>query len=343
MIYLIKSAALKDKDDLECRDLEIILKIGYTKDSSKKGRFDCYITENPTCQVLYLIPEGDEQDERNLHYHFRNYLKYGQEWFSYEEEILDFFDTHTTKDSLKELDISLSIRGLDKRAEEIELMYINPILRYEVTANPDTYISIEKKLYEMLNTNLCFLDKLDLDRYFKIEYPNVDFDTALKKEAIPANIENLISDFYKLSNIMDQLKFAENQEKSLSKQDFNAFLNRLPVRIQNYIILLGFNKIKACGYQLSKIIKRLEKRSIDKTSKNNIKSEILSNFSIGNKYSKHFIKDTLKSIYESNGFNQTPRAIDLEGYFELKDAKVPNKVTGKRDNGYEILSLKENE
>ena len=342
MIYLIRSAAFKDKSNPKCTEYEPILKIGYTKDSSKKGRFDCYITENPTCQVLYLIPEGDEQDEKNLHYYFRNYLKYGQEWFSYEEEILDFFDTHTTKDSLKELDISLSIRGLDKRAKEIELMYINPILRYEVKANPDTYISTEKKLYEMLNTNLCFLDKLDLDRYFKIEYSNVDFDTALEKEAIPANIENPVSDFYKLSNIMDQLKFAENQEKSLSKQDFNAFLNCLPVRIQNYIILLGFSKIKACGYQLSKIIKRLEKRSIDKTSKDNIKSEIIKSFLVGNKYSKQSIKDTLKFIYKFNGYNQTPRAIDLEEYFELKDAKIPNKVTGKRDNGYKIISLKEN-
>lgn len=66
MIYLIKSAALKDRNDLECTDFELILKIGYTKDSSKKGRFDCYITENPTCQILYQIPKGSEQDERNL-------------------------------------------------------------------------------------------------------------------------------------------------------------------------------------------------------------------------------------------------------------------------------------
>jgi hypothetical protein len=62
---------------------------------------------------------------------------------------------------------------------------------------------------------------------------------------------------------------------------------------------------------------------------------------VGEKYSKQFIKDTLKTIYESNGFNQTPKAIDLEMYFELKDAKIPNKTTGKRDNGYEIIKQKE--
>ena len=100
MIYLIKSSAYKDKS---CKDHEDILKIGYTGEESKKSRFDCYITENPTCQVLYLIPGGTEQDERCLHRHFNKYLKYGQEWFSYEQEILDFFKIHTTKESLKEL------------------------------------------------------------------------------------------------------------------------------------------------------------------------------------------------------------------------------------------------
>lgn len=81
MIYLIRSAAFKDKSNPKCMEYEPILKIGYTKDDGKKSRFDIYITENPTCQVLYLIPEGDEQDEKNLHYHFRKYKKYGRNGF----------------------------------------------------------------------------------------------------------------------------------------------------------------------------------------------------------------------------------------------------------------------
>ena len=105
MIYLIKSAAYKNNTDNE---YETILKIGYTKDDGKKSRFDCYITENPTCKILYLIPNGTEQDEKNLHNHFKDYLRYGNEWFSYEQEIIDFFETHTTKESLEELDTYIS-------------------------------------------------------------------------------------------------------------------------------------------------------------------------------------------------------------------------------------------
>ena len=136
------------------------------------------------------------------------------------------------------------------------------------------------------------------------------------------------------------MKYIEEVFNIISLESFNLFVSYLPLEFINIINVLNFDEIRACGYQRSKIIKRLSDKSTTKESANNIRSEIISNFSIGNKYSKQFIKDTLKSIYESNGFNQTPRAIDLEGYFELKDAKVPNKVTGKRDNGYEIIKLK---
>ena len=96
MIYVILSAAFKKDDDTE---FEKLLKIGYCRDDREKVRTATYLTENPTIKTLFTIPGGTEQDEKNLHHRFRNYLKYGNEWFSYEQEILDFFTTHTTKES----------------------------------------------------------------------------------------------------------------------------------------------------------------------------------------------------------------------------------------------------
>ena len=97
MIYVIKSAAILDKNT---SSLGFILKIGYCRDDREKVRTTAYMTENPTIMILYTIPGGTEQDEKNLHHRFRKYLVYGNEWFSYEQEILDFFTTHTTKESL---------------------------------------------------------------------------------------------------------------------------------------------------------------------------------------------------------------------------------------------------
>ena len=131
MIYVIRSAAVVDES---IPSFEFILKIGYCRDDREKTRTAIYITENPTIKTLFTIPGGTEQDEKNLHHHFRKYLKYGNEWFSYNQEILDFFTTHTTKESLEELDLHLSQNKLIKLQKERNAKflenkqkYINPI------------------------------------------------------------------------------------------------------------------------------------------------------------------------------------------------------------------------
>ncbi len=79
MIYLIKSAAYTE-DKTGYTDL---LKIGYTGEKSKKARFSLYLTENPTVQVLYQIKDGDTENERDLHYHFKHLrTKYGKSGLS---------------------------------------------------------------------------------------------------------------------------------------------------------------------------------------------------------------------------------------------------------------------
>ena len=74
---------------------------------------------------------------------------------------------------------------------------------------------------------------------------------------------------------------------------------------------------------------------------NSMLEEIKSKFQVGEKYTKSEIKETLRSIYESNGYNKTPKASDLEEYFELKECKVLNESTSKRDAGFEIIKQKE--
>lgn len=59
MIYLIKSASYNESENYI--DL---LKIGYTEDSSKDKRFQLYKLHNPTCKILYEIPDLPEDIER---------------------------------------------------------------------------------------------------------------------------------------------------------------------------------------------------------------------------------------------------------------------------------------
>ena len=87
MIYVIETTYY-NKITKEIIDL---LKIGYTRDKDK--RFTQYKLHNPLFQVLYEIPECDEEIEKSLHYYFKEYQyqNYGNEWFIYTDEIINFF------------------------------------------------------------------------------------------------------------------------------------------------------------------------------------------------------------------------------------------------------------
>ena len=93
MIYLIS---------VEYR-YETLLKIGYTADKNSKKRFDTYKMHNPKSVVLFTIPGGTEKHEKAIHNKFRSFLysDYGNEWFNFDQSIIDFFTTHTTKESLE--------------------------------------------------------------------------------------------------------------------------------------------------------------------------------------------------------------------------------------------------
>jgi hypothetical protein len=125
MIYLILSAAF---DPIDSNKFIKILKIGFSEDLSYDNRITSYKNHNPSCKILNTIPCGDRQDEANLHGYFRKYRIFNKEWYEYNDEILDFFNTHTTKESLSELPYtphrkdrkSAKRQTLDKIQEEID-------------------------------------------------------------------------------------------------------------------------------------------------------------------------------------------------------------------------------
>ena len=65
---------------------------------------------------------------------------------------------------------------------------------------------------------------------------------------------------------------------------------------------------------------------------------IYSSFIPGEKYSTKTIKSMLKDIYSSLGISKTPKAKDLEEYFIIEPTKLSNQDTGKRENGFKIIS-----
>ena len=126
----------------------------------------------------------------------------------------------------------------------------------------------------------------------------------------------------------------------LTDDERKLVLERIPHTYSNYYIALGPERCKALNYEVTKIFKEFSDMQFDKSQ---LEDEIYKTFTIGERYTKAGIKETLKNLYKFLGYNKTPKANDLEKYFELKECKVlVDKESGKRDMGFEIIKRKEN-
>ena len=341
MIYVILSAEIINKDP---SNLGLILKIGYCRDDREKVRTATYLTENPTIKTLFTIPGGTEQDEKNLHHHFRKYLKYGNEWFSYNQEILDFFTTHTTKESLEELDLHLSQNKLIKLQKErnakfleSKQKYINPILQSLGEVDILEYIKKQEELVEVLDN--LFLTSSDIDSYFRSNYPGIDFNIP---EKLSENTQKILQEFEEQQYFTGKMKYlySLNMEPDIAKQVLD---NIYDTRFSKYYWTISAGRAGSLGYQSGKLEDEYNKITNpgDKSDiERKVQEKIFNTFLVGNKYSKVDIKEKLREIYLNNSYDISPKASDLEKYFEIKLCKISNKETGKRDMGFEIIKIK---
>ena len=327
MIYLIRSAAVVDES---IPSFEFILKIGYCRDDMEKVRTTAYLTENPTIKTLFTIPGGTEQDEKNLHHHFRKYLKYGNEWFSYEQEILDFFTTHTTKESLGELDLHLSKKKQDKLQKERNAKflenkqkYINPILHNLGDIEIIEYVKKQEELAKVLNN--LFLTFSDIDSYFKSNYPDIDFNIP---EIISEKAQKILQEFENQKFFTGKMKYlySLHMDADLAKQVLN---NIYDTHYAKYYWTIPAGRAGTLHYQKGELEKEyqailnpdpvVEESEEEIKIKEILKQKLISYFTLNTKYLKSDIKETLRKIYTELGYDKTPKASDLEEYFEIKD------------------------
>ena len=158
--------------------------------------------------------------------------------------------------------------------------------------------------------------------------------TTLTESAYVNDINQHLDHIYSLTYLSDKFKYI----CSLDDSTISSCLPHLPEIFTNYYTVLGSERIRALGYNITDMKREYEgvigNQNID------IKSIILSSFNVGGRYTKTSIKEKLALIYSSSGYSKTPKATDLENYFEVSVCRIPNKETGKRDAGYEIIKIK---
>ena len=125
-------------------------------------------------------------------------------------------------------------------------------------------------------------------------------------------------------------------EYGLSKEAIEIILNQISDSdyIKSYYINLGPQRLKALGYKRNNIEKAL---GIVVFSYDLLYDSIYSEFKEGEKYTLSELKQKIKSIYSSINYSSTPKASDIEKFFEIKSCQFSVLVDGKRKrvNGYE--------
>ena len=156
-------------------------------------------------------------------------------------------------------------------------------------------------------------------------------------------INNEISLFVKNFNTLPTFydKMRAICESPFSDLERSIILEQVPITFKNFYNQLGPVILKACGYNITNIRKRLETTQSNEETLDGLLNLIYSNFLVGERYSLSNVKVVLKDLYKKSNYIASPKASDLERYFEVRKIQVTNKETGKRDYYYEILKKKD--
>ena len=100
-------------------------------------------------------------------------------------------------------------------------------------------------------------------------------------------------------------------------------------------MFLGPERCRSLGYNHVRMERECQVKTFDPDK---ILQSIYSEFKEGDKISKYDIKEQLRKIYTDLNYKRSPKANDIEEWFETKRARIS--VNGKIAEGYELLRKK---
>jgi hypothetical protein len=340
MIYLIETTYY-NKDTKEVLDL---LKIGYTEDSKKDKRFMAYRMHNPGHKLLYEVLGYDEDIEKRIQYKFRGlkYNEYGNEWFYYSEDIINFF---------KDID-NIDLESLPKSPRRREIEFTNlkneviEIIKYLFLTKTE-YLDYLENLITTLGDKFCVSSVLDyiktdplVDRDLYSKYLEIvkSRETGIycKDDIVNQEVSEFLGIYTGLTTIYDKLKLL--CEYGLSQDAIQIVLGQISDsdEIKSYYLSITPERLKALGYNVTRIKREL---NIVTFSQELLEKSMYLEFKVGDRLSLSDIKVKLINIYESINYDRKAKATDLENYFEVKKCTI--NLPGKRVNGLEIINRKE--
>lgn len=333
MIYLIRTKYEKVS----------LLKIGYTEDSKKKSRYTAYRLHNPLFEVLYEIPNGTEDDEKLLQVYFAEYQYkgYGKEWFYENQEIINYFESHRTLESLSDLRSSGVV--IDKtefyQFRDFVKRIINSVVNKKVKAGEISMDEGVRQIDSLVEDILTVQHIRSHTRLWKYIEKTFNYkESDLVDQIYSKPVQEFLLKFNSCSHFTDKMKLL--CEADFAEGELGAVLDSIPITFKNYYLTLGPKKIRNLQYKNSILLSEYEKIKNNQNKSTELANEIYNTFKIGDRYLKSEIKCLLKSIYNKFKLTSTPKSLDILKYFETKRVQVVDPITNKKLDGYELISKK---
>ena len=210
----------------------------------------------------------------------------------------------------------------------------------------NNYIAVNEHqggtLIPVLN-NLVLVNEIRAFRIQQIDYKDrftvfsTIHNTLSSDDIINQKVSEFLGEYQKLGTFKSKLKLL--CEYGFNDQVIGVVLDQIGEHdnIKSYYISLGPERLKALGYNRYDIEKEL---GIVTFSYELLESSIYSEFKVGDKLTLSSIKDRLGYLYSNINYDATPKAKDLENYFEVKPIVMyERKENGSRKQikGYELL------
>mgnify|MGYP003181065453 CR=1 FL=1 len=218
----------------------------------------------------------------------------------------------------------------------------------------DDYVAVNKIhtpdgniILKPVSNNLVLVNEIRAFRIQQIDYKDrftvfsTVHNTLTRDDIVNQEVSGFLKVYTGLTTIYDKLKLL--CEYGLSQDTINIVLGQIndSDEIKSYYITLGPQRLKGMGYHITKIRKAL---GIVTFSDELLEATIYNEFKVGDKLVLSGIKDRLGYLYKSIGYDKTPKAKDLESYFEVKliYISILDETTGKKKQtkGYELLKKK---
>jgi hypothetical protein len=277
----------------------------------------------------------------------------------FRNEIMFFYHKRTDGFYIDQESFDEHVREMQAQTQKIILNFnkIDPTLASEFMLTwtksrryKGDYASFSRKSNSVIENILV---RLSEQRAWEITRPDYQENVFIRKVGpdpvnipieITSDIESITEfkkEFEKDGNFVRRMKlfYSFITKEPTIYQNYNSyFISFVPVEYRNCLNKLGIDRIRSLKYQKNLLLNEINKIRLAESG--DLKTRIQSEFQLNTFYSLTNIKDKLKKIYEEEGYDSTPKATDLQEYFEVEDQRLTDSVTKKREYGYLIKSLK---